>query len=167
MLRDSFGTPDDVERHKTSCAIFNIQMREGASVTDHILYMIEQIEKLSKFGFPFHEQLEKDVILNSLSKSYLPFLSHFRMMKSIVNYHGLLGLLQTFEKNHQLYKETVNLVEESSSDSCHPFKKEKKKKNKKVPGVGSQSQKFKFEADQSQTECFFCKKQDHWKKNCP
>ena len=158
MLRDFFGTPDDIERHKTSCAISNARMREGAFVTDHILYMIEQIEKLSKLGFPLHEQLEKDAILNSLPKSYLPFFSHLRMTKPVVNYHDLLGLLQTFEKDHQLYKETINLVEGSSSDSHRLFNKEKKKKNKKVLGAGSQSQKLKFKADQSQTECFFCKK---------
>ena len=44
---DSFGTPDDVERHKTSCAIFNAQMSDGALVTDHVLYMIEMIKHLS------------------------------------------------------------------------------------------------------------------------
>ena len=44
VLEDSFGTPDDVERHKTSCAIFNARMQDGASVTDHVLYMIELIE---------------------------------------------------------------------------------------------------------------------------
>ena len=139
VLRDSFGTPDDIERHKISCIIFNIQMRESASVTDHVLYIIKQIEKLSKLGFPLHEQLEKDVILISLSKSYKSFLSHFRMTKLIINYHGLLGLLQTFEKDHQLHKEMVNLVRGSSSDSHRPFKKEKKKKNKKVHNAGSQS----------------------------
>ena len=100
MLNDSFGTPDDVERHKTSYAIFNARMREGALVTDHVLYMIKMIECLSKLGFLLHEQLEKDAILNSLSKFYLPFLTHFRMTKSAVNYHGLLGLLQNFEKDH-------------------------------------------------------------------
>ena len=52
MLNDSLGTPDDVERHKTSCAIFNARMRDGTSVTDHVLYMIEMIERLSKLGFP-------------------------------------------------------------------------------------------------------------------
>ena len=41
MLNESFGTPDDVEWYKTSCAILNTQMREGASITNHILYMIE------------------------------------------------------------------------------------------------------------------------------
>ena len=40
VLEDAFGTPDDVERHNTSCAIFNAKMRDGASVTDHVLYMI-------------------------------------------------------------------------------------------------------------------------------
>ena len=61
------------------------------------------------------------------------------MMKPVVNYHSFLGLLQTFEKDHQLYKEMVNLVGGSSSDSHRPFKKEKKKKNKKVSGAESQS----------------------------
>ena len=41
ILNESFGTPDDVERHKIFCAIFNVQMREEASVTDHVSYMIE------------------------------------------------------------------------------------------------------------------------------
>ncbi|WP_135007144.1 hypothetical protein [Pseudomonas putida] len=95
---------------KTSCAIFNARMRDGASVTDHVLYMIEMIEHLSKLGFPLHEQLGKDAILNSLPKSFLPFLTHFRMTKPAVNYHGLLGLLQNFEKDHQLHKESVNVV---------------------------------------------------------
>ena len=51
VLNDSFGTPDDVERHNIKCAIFNIRMKEGASVTDHTLYMIEQIEHLSNLYF--------------------------------------------------------------------------------------------------------------------
>src|SRR5215469_10850737 len=77
VLNDSFGTPDDVERHKTSCAIFNTRIKEGSSVIDHVLNMIELIERLSKLGFPLREQLGKDAILNSLPKSYLPFLTHF------------------------------------------------------------------------------------------
>ena len=99
VLRDSLGTPDDVERHKTSCTIFNTRMRECASIIDHILYIIKQIEKLSKLSFSLYEQLEKE-ILNSLPKFYLSFLSYSRMTKPIVNYHDLLGLLQTFKKDH-------------------------------------------------------------------
>ena len=75
------------------------------------------------------------MILNSLPKSYLSFLSHFRMTKLVVNYHGLLKLLQIFEKDHQLHKEVVNLVRGSSSNSCHPFKKEKKIRRCLVLGV--------------------------------
>ena len=93
MLNESFSIPEDIERHKTSCAVFNVRMREGASVTDHVLYMIEQIECLSMLSFSLHEQLGKDAILNLLSKFYLSFLSHYRLTKPVVNYHGLLGLL--------------------------------------------------------------------------
>ena len=57
------------------------------------------------------------------------------MTKPAVNYHDLLELLQNFEKNHQLHKESVNVVGGSSSGH-RSFKKEKKKnkkkKNKKV-----------------------------------
>ena len=55
VLENSFGTPDDIERHKTSCAIFNAKIQDGASITDHVLYMIELIERLSKLGFFLHK----------------------------------------------------------------------------------------------------------------
>ena len=61
------------------------------------------------------------------------------MTKLIVNYHDLLGLLQTFEMDHQLHKETVNVVGGSSSSGYRSFKKEKKKKNKMVQSAGSQT----------------------------
>ena len=85
--------PDDVERYRVSSAIFNARMCDGTSVTDLVLYMIEMIECLDKLGFLLHEKLGKDAILNSLPSSYLDFLSHYRMTKLIINYHGLLGLL--------------------------------------------------------------------------
>ena len=93
MLNESFDTSEDAERHKTFCTVFNVRMREGTSVIDHVLYMIEQIECLSKLDISLHEQLGKDAILNSLPKFYLPFLSRYRMTKPAVNYHSLLGLL--------------------------------------------------------------------------
>ena len=40
-LNESFDILEDVERHKISCIIFNVRMWEGASVIDHVLYMIE------------------------------------------------------------------------------------------------------------------------------
>ncbi|XP_073112711.1 uncharacterized protein [Elaeis guineensis] len=105
LLNESFDIFEDTERHKISCTIFKAYMRERMSVTDYVLYMIKQIERLSKLSFPLHEQLGKDSILNSLPKSYLSFLSDYRMTKLTVNYYDLLGLLQTFKKDHQLQKE--------------------------------------------------------------
>ena len=51
MLKESFGTLDDVERYRVSSAIFNMRMHDGTSVTDHVLYMIEMIECLD-LDFP-------------------------------------------------------------------------------------------------------------------
>ena len=95
--------------------------------------MIEMIERLGKLGFFLHEQLRKDAILNSLPSSYLDFLSHYRMTKPAVNYHGLLGLLQTFEKDHQLQKKSMNLVG-GFGVGHHSLKigMKRKNKNKKV-----------------------------------
>ena len=76
------------------------------------------------------------------------------MTKPEVNYHGLLGLLQNFEKDHQLHKESVNLVGGSSSGS-RPFEKGKKNKKKKVKkvqvqaGISVQSQTKKIKPDKS------------------
>ena len=55
ILNESFSTPKDMERHKTSYAMFNTYMWEETSVTDHVLYMIKQIEYLSKLDFSLHE----------------------------------------------------------------------------------------------------------------
>ena len=59
VLEDAFGTPDDVKRYKTSCAIFNAKIQDGASVTDHVLYMIELMERLASSAFPCMSSLEK------------------------------------------------------------------------------------------------------------
>ena len=93
MLKKSFRMPDDIERYRVSSAIFNEHMHDGTSVTDHVLYMIEMIEHLGKLGFFLLEQLGNDAILNCLHSSYLDFLSHYRVIKPTVNYHGLLGML--------------------------------------------------------------------------
>ena len=101
---------DNVEWYKVSYAIYNVKMQNGGSITNHILYLIEMIKWLGKLGYPLHEQLDKDVILNSLPFSYLDFLDHYRMNKPTVNYHGLMGLLKTYERDHQLSKGVMNLV---------------------------------------------------------
>ena len=55
ILNESFDTPEDVKRHKTSCTVFNARMWEEILVTDHVLYMSEQIECLNKLDFLLHE----------------------------------------------------------------------------------------------------------------
>ena len=48
----------------------------------------------------------------------------------------MLGLLQTYERDHNLNKGLVNLVGGSGAGHCFFWKGKKKKKNKKVLSVG-------------------------------
>ncbi|XP_038987057.1 uncharacterized protein LOC120112262 [Phoenix dactylifera] len=127
--------------------------------------MIELIKCLNTLRFLLHDQLGKDAIF-SLRESYRPFLTHYRMTKPAVNYHRLLGLLQTFEKDHQLQKESMHVVG-GSSEGRRPFKKGKKKKNKNNKAKTSKQSQTKKKADQSQAKYFYYKKQEHWKRNYP
>ena len=98
--------------------------------------------------------------MNSLPSSYLNFLDHYRMNKTVVNYHDLMGLLQTYEKDHQLNKGVVNLVR--GSRGRRPFRKGKKKsKGKKVQYAPSPSQTKKVKANQTDAEYFYYKKRRH------
>ena len=54
-LKKYFDTLDDVEWYRLSCAIYNAKMPNDGSITDHVLYMIEMIERLGKLGCPLHE----------------------------------------------------------------------------------------------------------------
>lgn len=54
-MNESFGMPKDVERYKTSSIVLNTRMQEGASVIDHVLYTIKQIEHLSELSFSLLE----------------------------------------------------------------------------------------------------------------
>ena len=87
------------------------------------------------------------------------------MTKPVVNYHSLLGLLQTFEKDQQLQKESVNLVRGLSTER-QSSRREKKKKVQKSHTVDLKQRKI-SKVDKSQAECFFCKKLCHWKRNNP
>ena len=55
LLNESFSTLKDVKRYKTSYAMFNIRIWDRASIIDHVLHIIEQIEHLSKLDFLLHE----------------------------------------------------------------------------------------------------------------
>ena len=105
-----------------------------------------------------HEQLGKDAILNSMPSSYLGFLDHWCLNRPVVNYLDLLGLLQSYECDHQLFKGAVNLVRGSVTGHRRSFRKgKKKKKNKKVCHAGPSQTLKKNKAEKSQAKCFHCR----------
>ena len=81
---------DDVEWCRVSCAIYNAKMSNGGSIIDHVLYMIEMIERLDKLECPLYEQFGKDAILNSITSSYFAFsiIIEWLSLQSIAMFDG-------------------------------------------------------------------------------
>ncbi|KAK9678207.1 hypothetical protein RND81_11G196000 [Saponaria officinalis] len=92
------------------------------------------------------------------------------MNKMDCDLHDLMNMLIDYE--NQIASEnvqvsgSVNVVSSSSKDKWKD--KNKPKKGPLAPkGALSKSKGKKVVVDQSEAECFFCKKKGHWKRNCP
>ncbi|KAK8635314.1 hypothetical protein V6N13_023187 [Hibiscus sabdariffa] len=67
------------ERYETSKALFQSKMSEGSLVGAHVIKMMDYIQLLENLGFPLKDELATDVILQSLSDSFKPFVLNFNM----------------------------------------------------------------------------------------
>ena len=56
-------------------------MHDGQSVNDHYLTMIKDIEELQKLGMNMDKELQVDLILQSIPKSYGQFIMNYHMNK--------------------------------------------------------------------------------------
>nr|KAJ0196781.1 hypothetical protein LSAT_V11C700342990 [Lactuca sativa] len=66
-------------RFETLNAFIGCKMAEGSSVSAHVLKMKAYVEQLIRLGFPIGDELETDVILASLPKSFNQFMMSFIM----------------------------------------------------------------------------------------
>ncbi|KAK9751113.1 hypothetical protein RND81_02G243200 [Saponaria officinalis] len=92
------------------------------------------------------------------------------MNKMDCDLHELLNLLIDFENQIVSGKVkvsgSVNLVG-STSKRKWKGKKRPKKNPLMLKDVINKSKGKKVQTDQTDVECFFCKKKGHWKRNCP
>ena len=83
-------------------------MTEGTPVQNHVLKMIEWIEKLTGLGMVLEDNLCVDIVLQSLPDSFSQFIMNFNMNKLEVTLPELLNMLREVEstikkKNPVLY----------------------------------------------------------------
>ncbi|KAK8596880.1 hypothetical protein V6N12_065359 [Hibiscus sabdariffa] len=97
-------------------------MSEGSPVGAYVIKMMGYIQTLEKLGFPLKDELVTDVILQSLSDSFKPFVLNFNMNEINKTLPQLLGMLRTAESG----------MKKSGSKSILMVRKDKGKGKKKA-----------------------------------
>lgn len=160
-LQELYDVAGRTARYEISKELFRCRMSEGSSVNDHVLKMINLIERLGQLGFNMDGELSQDLVLQSLPGSFSQFVVNFHMNKLDVSLAELHNMLKTAESNFPSKKSSVLLIGEGSNPKKrkkNPPKKKKVGEKRPVPP--------KAEDPKSKAVCFHCNKVGHWKRNC-
>ncbi|KAJ8466414.1 hypothetical protein OPV22_028966 [Ensete ventricosum] len=106
-------------------------MTEGTSVENHVLKMIEYIEKLTGLGIVLEDNMCVDLILQYLPNSFSYFIMNFNMSKFKVTLPELLNMLREAES---AIKEKPVLYIGETKKKRKANKTLKKGKGKERPG---------------------------------
>jgi hypothetical protein len=162
-----FNNQARAERYNISKALFACKLAEGSPVSPHMIKMMGYIETLDKLGCELKDDLDTDVILQSLPVSYEPF---------IMNSH-MNGMEKTVAELHEMFKTAEDSIKKKLNHVMM-VQKEKKKRKRWTPPKGKGKEKVSNEplsskptikgmADPSpDEECFHCHKKGHWFRNC-
>ena len=93
-LRKLFEEQGRTQRYEISKNLFKIRMFEGTLILNHVLKMIEWIEKLTRLGIILEDDHCVDLILQSLLDSFSQFIINFNMNKIDVSLPELLNMLK-------------------------------------------------------------------------
>ena len=162
-LKEMFQQQARQERYETTKALHSCKMAEDASVSAHVLKMKGYIEHLDRLGFPLSQELETDLILNSLPDSYGQFVMNYNMNEMDKSISELHTMLKTAEKNIKSKPCHVLMVQNGKG-----FKKKGKGKLKAKGKSNAQPKPNPEPKAKAPKEgvCFFCNEPGHWKRNC-
>ncbi|KAL8101444.1 hypothetical protein AgCh_033368 [Apium graveolens] len=160
-LQELYDVAGRTARYEISKELFGCRMSEGSSVNNHVLKMINLIERLGQLSFSMDGELSQDLVLQSLPSSFSQFVVNFHMNKLDVSLPELHNMLKTGESNFPPKKSFVLLIGEGSNPTKRKRNPSKKKKvGEKTPVPP------KAEDPKSKVVCFHCNKVGHWKRNC-
>ncbi|KAL0373925.1 UNVERIFIED_CONTAM: hypothetical protein Sradi_3308200 [Sesamum radiatum] len=112
-MKDVYAVPDRPIRYAAPKAFFGTKMTEGSSVHSHGVKMLSLMEKLEDLKAGLNNGTYIDVILQSLSPSYDPFIVNCNMNGLEKSIHELINMLVQYEAT--TYKsEPAVLVREAS-----------------------------------------------------
>ncbi|KAL0370673.1 UNVERIFIED_CONTAM: Retrovirus-related Pol polyprotein from transposon RE2 [Sesamum angustifolium] len=183
-IQEVYAVPDRHIRYATTKAIFGTKMAEGLSVQNHTVKILSLVEKLEDLKGGIDNPTYIDVILQSLSPSYDPFIINYNMNGLEKFIPELINMLVQYEAtNHK--SAPVVLVGEASTSKTKGKRAgrwKRKKGNQKVttatantksaPAAATRKGTGKGKVGGSQQlkandVCMYFQGKGHWKRECP
>jgi hypothetical protein len=141
------------EHFELTKALIKCKMKEGSSMSEHIVNLASYVDRLSSLEFGIPPTLGIDIVPASLPPSYDGFIMNYNMNGMEKSANELLAMLKTMEAGMQKNK-TVLMVNKTTS-----FKKKGKSTNKKSTQAGNTESRKKNNGRASkEIECFYRKK---------
>ena len=142
-------------------------MEEHNNVSEHVVKMSSYVQRLNDLDCKIPDDLAIDRVLQSLPPSYKAFVLNYNMQGMRKTLPEILVMLKTAEV--EIKKEHVVLMVNKTADFKKSGGKSKGKKwRKKRDGkFAASTSKAPKSGPKPGVECFYCKGEGHWKRNCP
>ena len=134
--------------------------------------MKSYIDHLEKLGLPISQELDIDIILQTLPDAYDGFVMNYNMHNMEKTIYELDEMLKTAQQNIKTTSNVLIVQKGKGKDTKWKWvTKGKAKDNKKPkPNPDTKGKKPKTKQlkakEQKEGQCFFCNEPGHWKRNC-
>ncbi|KAA0059714.1 gag/pol protein [Cucumis melo var. makuwa] len=148
-------------------------MKEGTSVREHVLDIMMHFNIVEVNGGAIDKANQVSFILESLSKSFIPFQTNASLNKIEFNLITLLNELQRFQtltmgKGKQVEANIATTKRKFSRGSSSKTKVEPSKPNPQINNKGKRKtlKQIKGKKAAEKGKCYHCGLNGHWLRNC-
>src|SRR3954465_6972230 len=164
-LKDVFAPQARAERYEASEAFFSAKMDEHSSVSEHVVKMSGYVQRLNALECQIPDEIVVDRVLQSLPPSYKGFVLNYNMQGMTKTPSELFAMLKTAEV--EIKKEHAVFMVNKTTDFKKSSRREKAKRGGPKRDGKSVAAPPKAPKPKPGVECFYCKGEGHWKRNCP